>query len=82
MHGTELAELVPIEYTTVRDVIAELRDDPDGPPIGGGSGTGYYVIENPEELADYVESTKETIANKRDRLEANVQAFNRRRYES
>lgn len=79
MHGTELAELVPIEYTTVRDVIAELRDDPDGPPIGNCS-AGYFVIESTDELEAYVDSIKDTIATKENRLEANVQAFNRRRY--
>lgn len=79
MHGTELAELVPIEYTTVRDVIAELRDDPEGPPIGN-CGDGYYVINDTDELADWIAGMKDTIATKEERLEANVQAFNRRRY--
>lgn len=79
MHGSELAELVPIEETTVRDIIAELRDDPEGPPIGS-CGAGYYVIECPEELESYIEGMKDTIATKRERMQANVQAFNRRRY--
>jgi len=79
MHGSELAELVPIEETTVRDVIAELRDDPEGPPINS-CGAGYHVIQSPDELEDYVSSMKDTIATKEERLEANVKAFNRRRY--
>jgi hypothetical protein len=79
MHGTDLAELVPIEYTTVRDVIAELRDDPDGPPIGN-CGDGYFVIDDPDELEDYISGIKDTIATKRERLQANVKAYNRREY--
>lgn len=79
MHGTDLAELVPIEYTTVRDVIAELRDDPEGPPIGNCS-DGYFVIDDPAELEEYIEGMKDTIATKRERLQANVKAYNRRRY--
>jgi predicted TIM-barrel enzyme len=75
--GTELAEFVPVKYTTVRDCIAELRDDPDGPPIGNCS-DGYYIIDSREELDRYVQSVKDEIQTKRDRLEANTQAFNRR----
>lgn len=65
--------------SAVRDVIAELRDDPQGPPIGNCS-DGYYVIDDPDELDEYVNGVKETISNKRDRMQANVKAFNRDRY--
>lgn len=78
IHGKDLAEYVPIEYTTVRDVIAELRDDPDGPPIGNCA-DGYFVIADATELADYVRGMKDEIATKRERLQANVRAFNRRK---
>jgi biotin operon repressor len=76
--GAELATFVPVAETTVRDVIAELRDDPAGPPIDS-CGDGYYVIETPDELKRYVERVQDEIATKKDRLQANVKAFNRGR---
>lgn len=79
IHGTALADVTPLKDTTVRDIIAELRDDPEGPPIGNCS-DGYYVIDDPDQLAEYVEGVKETIQTKRDRMQANVKAFNRERY--
>lgn len=77
IHGSDLADLVPIAATTVRDLVAELRDDPDGPPIGNCA-DGYFVIADATELADYVRGMKDEIATKRERLQANVRAFNRR----
>lgn len=74
--GSELAEHVPLKATTVRDIIADLRDDPDGPPIGSCA-DGYYVIADADELDAYVRGVREEIATKRDRLQANVRAFNR-----
>jgi hypothetical protein len=79
MSGSDLAEEVPLEETTVRDIIAELRDDPAGPPIGGGSGQGYFIIADAGELDAWVEGVKAEIATKRERIQANVQAFNRAR---
>ena len=75
--GTDLAALTPLKATTVRDIIAELRDDPEGPPIGNCS-DGYYIINTTDELEDYIQTMKDTIQTKRDRLQANVQAFNQR----
>jgi predicted TIM-barrel enzyme len=75
--GRDLAEYVPVAYTTVRDVIAELRDDPAGPPIGSCA-DGYYVIATDAELEDYVAGMNETIQTKRERLQANLEAYNRR----
>jgi len=75
--GADLATFVPVAETTVRDVIAELRDDPSAPPIDGCA-DGYYVISNREELSRYVDRVTEEIATKEDRLQANVRAFNRR----
>ena len=80
VHGSELASFVPIAETTVRDVIAELREDADAPPIGNCA-DGYFVIETQRELDDYAESVKDEIATKRERLKANLRAFNRRYYE-
>jgi len=34
LSGAALAGHVPLKPTTVRDIIAELRDDPAGPPVG------------------------------------------------
>lgn len=79
IHGSELAEYVPVEETTVRDIIAELRDDPYGPPIGQ-SGQGYYVLASREELDEWVEGVREEIATKRERLRANVESYNRRHH--
>lgn len=81
MHGSALADRTPLKDTTVRDIIAELRDDPQGPPIGNCS-DGYYVIDDPDELEAYIESVKDTIATKRERMQANVQSFNRERYDA
>ena len=75
--GAELATFVPIAETTVRDVVAELRDDPAGPPIGSCA-DGYYVIATDTELTEYVASMNETIQTKRERLEANLEAYRRR----
>jgi hypothetical protein len=79
IHGSTLADLTPLKPTTVRDIIAELRDDVDGPPIGNCS-KGYYVIATRDELAEHIESTKDEIQTKQDRLQATVQSFNRERY--
>lgn len=75
--GSALAEHVPLKPTTVRDIIAELRDDPQGPPIGQSS-QGYYIIQSRDELDEWVESVKEEIATKRERLRANVRSYNQR----
>lgn len=79
MHGSALAERVPLKATTVRDIIAELRDDPAGPPIGN-CGDGYYILSDSAELHEWVSDVKAEIETKRDRLQANVRAFNRRRH--
>lgn len=77
IHGSELEQFVPVAETTVRDCIAELRDDPEGPPIGNCS-DGYFIIDSPAELERFVGGVKDEIATKRDRLEATVSAYNRR----
>lgn len=75
--GKALADRVPLKPTTVRDIIAELRDDPQGPPVGQCS-QGYYILNSREELDEWVEGVKEEIATKRERLQANVESYNRR----
>lgn len=75
--ASRLAEFVPPAETTVRDIIAELRDDPEGPPIGNCA-DGYYVIADPAELEEYIAGVRDEIATKRERLEANVESFKRR----
>lgn len=77
IHGSDLAAFVPVKETTVRDVIAELRDDPSGPPIGRCGG-GYFVIDTADELDEWVRGQKEEIQTRKERISANVQAFNRR----
>jgi len=75
--GSELASFVPIKPTTVRDCIAELRDDPDGPPIGNCS-DGYYIINSREELERHVGAVNDEIQTKRERLEATIKAYKTR----
>lgn len=75
--GKALADRVPLKPTTVRDIVAELRDDPGGPPIGQCA-DGYYILADESELDAWVESVQEEIATKRERLRANVESFNRR----
>jgi len=79
LSGAALAGHVPLKPTTVRDIIAELRDDPAGPPIGQCA-DGYYVINSRDELKEWVESVQDEIATKEERLQANVQSFNQREY--
>lgn len=77
--GAALSRCVPLKATTVRDIIADLRDDPAGPPIGNCA-DGYYIIDSRGELDDYVQSVREEIRTKEQRLEATVQAYNQRAY--
>lgn len=79
MSGSELAALTPLKATTVRDIIAELRDDPKGPPIANCS-DGYYVIADVSELQAWVEDVNDEIQTKENRKQANVKSFNRRHY--
>ena len=76
LSGRALADRTPLKPTTVRDIIAELRDDSNGPPIGNCA-DGYYVIASVDELERHIADVKDEIATKRERLEATVQAFNR-----
>lgn len=80
LSGSALADHVPLKPTTVRDIVAELRDDPAGPPIGQCS-DGYYVLDSQAELDEWVTSVQDEIETKRERLKANVQSFNRRQYD-
>jgi len=76
--GAALAEHVPVAETTVRDIITELRDDPEGPPISGASNQGYFIIDDADELDEWVEKQKERRATIQERIQANVKAANRR----
>jgi biotin operon repressor len=72
--GSELAGRVSLKATTVRDLIADLRDDPEGPAIANCT-SGYYVITTREELEEWVASVNEEIQTKRERIAANVESF-------
>lgn len=76
LSGRALAEQTPLKSTTVRDIIAELRDDPTAPPIGN-CGNGYYVIETTEELEDWLAQKNQEIETKRNRMQQTVKSFNR-----
>jgi hypothetical protein len=79
LSGAALAGKVPLEPTTVRDVVSELRDDGEL-PIGNSPG-GYYVIDNADELDAWVEAKREEIATMRSRMETVTESFNQRRYD-
>jgi hypothetical protein len=55
-------------------LIADLRDDPEGPAIANCT-SGYYVITTREELEEWVGSVNEEIETKRERIAANVESF-------
>jgi len=76
LSGPALAGHVPLKPTTVRDLIADLRDDPSGPAIGDCA-DGYFIINSREELQEWVSGVNEEIETKRERIDANVQAFKR-----
>jgi len=79
LSGAALAGKVPLEPTTVRDVVSELRDD-GALPIGNSPG-GYYVIDDTDELDAWVEAKREEIATMRSRMETVTESFNQRRYD-
>lgn len=75
----ELAEFTTISKSTVRDVIIELRDEFSVPVANLGS--GYFIIETPDELARVVEYYNGEIETKQERKQTIVRCFNGVKYE-
>ena len=75
----ELAEFTTIATSTVRDVIIELREEFNVPVANRGS--GYFIVQTPDELADVVEYYDKEIQTKRERKQAIVAAYNGAKYE-
>lgn len=69
-----LAEHTGINQSTVRDVIIELREEVGIPVANRGS--GYFIVENADELADIVDYYKQEIRTKEERLQTIVANFN------
>jgi len=70
----ELARVTGINDSTVRDVIIEIRDE-WGVPVAN-RGSGYFIVETADELADVVAYYNQEIATKRERIETIVGNFN------
>jgi len=77
--GTELAEKVPQSYSTVRDMVLELRSE-RGLAVKGCN-DGYYIVHDPDELDRVVGQLNDQIATTERRKRELVQAFNRGRYD-
>lgn len=75
----ELAEFTEINYSTVRDVIGELREE-FSVPIGN-VGSGYFVIETGDELDRVVENLRGEIETRQERLQTLVENYNAHKYE-
>lgn len=58
----ELADAVPVEETTVRDLVSNLRETQRLPVYG--TSQGYVCIESGAELDDVIESIQDEIATK------------------
>lgn len=75
----ELAEFTTIATSTVRDVIIELREEFSVPVANVGS--GYFIVETPDELGRVVDYYDGEIQTKKERKRTIVQCFNKNRYE-
>lgn len=74
-----LAEETNINYSTVRDVIGELRAEFNVPV--GNVGSGYFVIETNDELDRVVENLRGEIETREERLQTLVANYNQQTYE-
>ena len=70
-----LAERTTVSASTVRDIVRELQREFDVPVASLGN--GYFLIESPEELDRVVESYREEIATKRERMRRITAVYNR-----
>jgi len=78
--GKELDKLVPQKYTTVKDMVSDLRNSRMLPVIGYPN-KGYYVVSSTEELDEQLERLNEQIENKKQKRRDLAATYNRRKYE-
>lgn len=69
----ELAEAVPVEATTVRDLVSELRERQRLPVYG--TSRGYVCIDSNQELDDCIHSIQEEIATKKTTMSNLIAAY-------
>lgn len=69
----ELADAVPVEATTVRDLVSDLRERQRLPVYG--TSRGYICISDGEELDDVIESIHDEIDTKRETMENLIAAY-------
>jgi len=74
--GRDLADDLNINLSTMRDAIAEVREEYGIPVISRGS--GYYVIEDETELETELGRIQDEIATKRETKRELVAAYNQR----
>jgi len=74
--GSELAERVGINESTMRDALAEVRTEYGIPVVSRGS--GYYVIEQKDELQTELGRIAEEIATRKETKRELVDAWNER----
>jgi biotin operon repressor len=75
----ELAEHTTVAPTTVRDMVADLREE-WGVPVAS-LGSGYFWIESADELQQIIEQYHDEIETKKRRLETITAAFNAHKHE-
>lgn len=73
--GRDLAERTPVGYSAARDLIPKLRTE-YALPVASCS-EGYFVVSNPDELADVIDRIDSEIQTRRKRKRDLVQAYNR-----
>lgn len=75
----ELAEQCPgVSTSTVRDLVAEVRDEYNIPVYSRGS--GYWELQDGEELDDAIERIREQIRTKEETMSELAAAFNAGRF--
>ena len=79
MSATELAEHVPVAASTVRDLVKEVRRERGIAIYSRGS--GYWHIQDADELADAVERIDDVIETKQRTKQELTKAFNVEKYQ-
>jgi len=70
----DLAAQTTVSASTVRDIVTELRVE-FGVPVAS-LGNGYFVISDPDELDRVLQSYRDEIATKRERMREITAAYN------
>jgi len=72
--ANELAQMVPIKATTVRDCIHELRSEASLPIVACSQ--GYYLISDPDELERELDRIEDEIQTREETKRELCAAFN------